>query len=275
MQLREFVPPIVFSAIRNLRHGATMHRSYRDAARACSNGGYQQDALLDIIYEKTRRHRDMLLGQKPPKVDLANVRTPLALSLARNAESLTVVDFGGACGAHYFTAKSLFGDRVKLSWYVVETEGMVKRGRRLENGELVFVDSLGAAKTKAGQPDLIFSSSTLQYMTEPYKTLTELTACHARNIFLTRLGLTTAPEELFCVQKSPFRANGPGPLPAGMKDGVARYPMTVLRKDRVEQILDDSYEIRMQLDEDQGAYWLTGKPIDMYGYFGELRTRAG
>ncbi len=178
-----------------------------------------------------------------------------------------VIDFGGACGAHYFLAKALFGNRVKLKWHVVETSGMASKGRELESGELRFFDDLNVATAEMGRVDLLYSSGTLQYVPEPYKTLKEFVDCGARCIFLTRLALTSGERELACVQESRFSENGPGPLPNGMVDGVARYPMMVLRKDEVERIVLEKYEIRIHFSEDGGTHRLRGHSVDMHGYF--------
>ncbi len=277
MQLKDFVPPILIRVIRVIRKtnalDSKLYGSYQEAALACSTYGYEQQALVNVVFEKTKRYRDLLHGQKPLEIDLTNVRTPIGLSLAIRyvANEMRVIDFGGACGAHYFIAKALFAERIKLRWYVVETSAMARKGKELENDELRFFDDLSVAKTKIGEPDLVFSSGTLQYVPDPYMTLKDLTQCSARYIFLTRWGLTTGDKELVCVQEAKLSWNGPGPLPDGMADGVTRYPMTAARKDKVEQILKERYEIRMQFNEDKEAYRMDRHRVDMYGYFGEAR----
>ena len=274
MHLKEFIPPILLRVIRKSNVlDSKVYASYHEAALACSNYGYEQEALVNIVFEKTKRYRDLLYTQRPLEVDMTNVRTPLGLCLALKSivNEMHVIDFGGACGAHYFIAKALFGERVKLKWYVVESSAMARKGKALENGELRFFDDLSIAKAQIAQLDLVFSSGTLQYVPDPYMTLKDLTECGAECIFLTRWGLIIGERELVCVQESTLSSNGPGPLPNGMADGVARYPMIAVRKDRVEQILDERYEIRMQFSEDRGAYRLDGHSIDMYGFFGEVR----
>jgi putative methyltransferase (TIGR04325 family) len=273
LQLKQLVPPIVAHAMWHLLWTPKVYASYHDAAIACADNGYERAELLDIVYEKTRRYRDRLLTEKPVKVEPASVRTHLALNLALKGSSLSVIDFGGACGVHYFTVKSLLDDRAQLLWCVVETAAMVKRARELENSELKFVDSLPAAISFVGMPDLLFSSAALQYLPNPHETVEQLTMCGARNIFLTSLGLTSAASDIVCVQKSPFAANGPGPLPADMRDGVAKYPVTFARKDRVEEVLSRRYDLRARFEEDRGAYELAGESVGMYGYFCDLRKQ--
>ncbi len=272
MQLKDFVPPILIRVTRKIiALDSKVYSSYQEAALACSNYGYEQGAVVNVVFEKTKRYRELLRAQKPLEIDLSNVRAPLGLTLALGdvVKEIRVIDFGGACGAHYLVAKALFGERIKLRWYVVETSAMARKAKALENNELKFFDDLSIARTEIGEPDLVFSSGALQCVPDPYISLKDLTECSARYIFLTRWGLTTGNKDLVCVQESKLSWNGPGALPDGMTDGVTRYPMTAARKDRVEQILKEKYDIRMQFNEDKGAYRLDGHNIDMYGYFGE------
>jgi putative methyltransferase (TIGR04325 family) len=272
MQLKDFIPPILLNAMRRARkRGSKLYPSYREAALACSKYGYEQEALIHVICEKTKRYRDLLKTQQPLEIDAANVRTPLGLSLALKSNELRVIDFGGACGSHYFVAKALLRDQVKLQWYVVETSGMAGKGKELENDELRFFNNLSVARTEIGQVDLVHSSGTLQYVSDPYETLKDLVDCKAQYVFLTRLGLTIGERDLISVQESRFSENGPGVLPDGMIDGIARYPIFVARKSRVEEILAARYEIRIQFHEDQGAYHLKDHSINMYGYFCQAR----
>lgn len=272
MQVKDFIPPILLNVMRRTRkRSSKLYPSCREAALACSEYGYEQEALIHVIYEKTKRYRDLLKTQQLLEIDIANVRTPLGLCLALKSDKLRVIDFGGACGSHYLTAKALLRDQVRLQWYVVETSGMASKGRELENDELRFFNNLSIARTEAGQVDLVFSSGTLQYVSDPYETLKDLMECKAQYVFLTRLGLTTGERDLIGVQESRFSENGPGALPDGMIDGMARYPIFVARKSRVEEILAARYEIRIRFHEDQGAYHLKDHSVNMYGYFCEAR----
>jgi putative methyltransferase (TIGR04325 family) len=275
MQIRDFIPPILLRAVRRAKnHSSRVFSSYHEAALMCSSYGYEQGALLNVVCEKTKRYRDWLNSQKPLEIGLENIRTALGLSLSRSSNELRVIDFGGACGAHYFIAKALFGNRVSLHWHVVETSGMVRKGMELENGELRFFDNLTTARQEIGHVDLVFSSGALQYVEDPYKILKDLVECEARCIFLTRLALTTKEQALICIQESRFSENGPGALPKGMHDELARYPITAASRDSVEKILSDKYEIRMRFLEDKGPFQLTAHSIEIYGFYGEIKSAA-
>jgi len=56
-----------------------------------------------------------------------------------------------------------------------------------------------------------------------------------------------------------------------MKDGIIRYPVTFVRKDRFEEIISKNYQINIQFNEEKGAHLAGGNPINMYGYFSSLK----
>jgi hypothetical protein len=77
---------------------------------------------------------------------------------------------------------------------------------------------------------------------------------------------------MIVIQTANLSANGPGPMPAGMKDGVIKYPVTFARKDKFEEIILKNYQIQILLNEDKRAYSAGKHSIDLYGYFGSLKT---
>ena len=111
--------------------------SYDEALLQCDTG-YSNDYLLDIIYKKTINYRDYVYSQKPLAADYAISRQLLIISILGKKKSLKVVDFGGACGAHYFIANHFLKDSVDIKWHVVETHNMVQKGKLLEDGKLRF-----------------------------------------------------------------------------------------------------------------------------------------
>lgn len=137
MRLKDFMPPIAVRLAKRLSQSRELYKSYEDALTLRKNG-YQENDLVDVVYEKTRLYRDLLLVQHPFVSEITSLRTLVGLSLAIRGNKLNVIDFGGACGAHYFLSKSVFGERIRLRWHVVETPKMVSRGIGLEDGQLRF-----------------------------------------------------------------------------------------------------------------------------------------
>lgn len=271
MYLRDFIPPILIERLRQVRPARNkLFNSYESALAECKRG-YEEDSLVMVVYEKTKIYRDALLSGKPLLSDIRSLSTFAGLNLAISGSDLNVIDFGGACGAHYFFSKALLGSRVGLHWHVVETTAMVNAARSLEDGQLKFYDDLEKAKNALGRVDIVFTSSTLQYVPRPYETLQRLTECGAAHIFITRVGLSTLPGDMIIIQAANLSANGPGPMPAGMKDGVIKYPVTFARKDKFEEIISRNYQIKIMLNEDKRVYAAGKHSIDLYGYFGSLK----
>jgi putative methyltransferase (TIGR04325 family) len=264
MSLRDFVPPIVVKMAKRSRQSRKLYNSYEDALAACK-GGYEENDFINVVYAKTRLYRDSLLTQHPFVSDITSLRTLIGLSLSSRDSELNVIDFGGACGAHYFLTKAVFGKRVRLRWHVVETPNMVSKAIGLEDGNLKFFDDLQEAMSGLGHVDLVYSNSVLPYVPRPYVGLEQLTECGAKNIFITRVGLSTVAKELVVIQESSLSANGPGPMPQDMQDGIVQYPVTFARKDKFEEILGQNYSINIIFEENRGAYQAADHSIDMYG----------
>jgi len=184
MRLGDLLPPIVFKTMNQPTSQPTFH-SYEEALSTHKDFGYQQEELVNVVYLKTQRFRDSL-SKRPLTVDHTCSRLLLALCIAARGKKKLTVDFGGACGAHCFVARAFFADDLELKWNVVETPAMAQMGRTLESDELRFLDSIDEGK-HTGKADLVFSSGTLQYVSNPLQTLDELP--RANYLFLTRLAL--------------------------------------------------------------------------------------
>ena len=142
MKLKDFVPPILVERLRNIKLASNkLFNSYESAIAEC-NRGYEEDSVVMVVYEKTKRYRDNMISVKPLVSDIRSLSTFAGLSLAISGKYLNVIDFGGACGAHYFFTKALLSSRVHLRWHVVETPNMVNMASSLEDGQLKFYDDL-------------------------------------------------------------------------------------------------------------------------------------
>ena len=58
-----------------------------------------------------------------------------------------------------------------------------------------------------------------------------------------------ADEEMYGAQWSRLSENGPGPMPKGFKDRDVYYPVTVLARNRVEDILAQRYDALLRFNE--------------------------
>ena len=229
INFRGFISKTLAQTVRrytNTELHATNFSSYNEALLQCHTG-YSNDYLADVVYEKTKCWRDQVYSQKPLIADYTISRQLLIVSILARKKLLRVVDFGGACGAHYFLANHFLKGSIELKWHVVETHSMIEKGKLLEDGNLRFFENINEAIEASHGVDLCFSSSALQYVPNPLEAIDEILKCAAEYIFITRLPLLEHNMgKIVTIQTSNYSGNGPGQLPDGMKDGIVRYPIT-------------------------------------------------
>jgi putative methyltransferase (TIGR04325 family) len=165
--------------------------------------GYENEELVDVVFRKT-------LSYRPEK----NVWPDLAGASA-------VLDFGGACGAHYKEAILHVPD---VRWAVVETPAMARRASELATDRLRFFSSIADAAAWLGNVDLMHSSGALQFAPDPAKTLADLVGLGAKRMQWWRLVLSGG-ELVSEIQTSFLTDNGPGPGGAAQEKRV-EYPRT-------------------------------------------------
>jgi putative methyltransferase (TIGR04325 family) len=266
MKVSDFVPPALLPVARRLRSRGELYPSFEAAGAACGMG-YETGRLVEVVVEKARLYASSLAGPGPHDVDVTVAHLLLAARMAARKDTLTVLDFGGGGGTHYSLVKALLEGRREIRWHVVETRQMCRAAKALEDGHLAFFDSIEEArKSLPTPPDLVWSSSALQYVGNPYETLSALVDCAAPYFCLTRLGLSSTAQEYFLVQESSLAANGRGPLPEGFRDEPVKYPVYIPRKDRFEQIICRTYALRMRFDPAVAVYRAGRAAINQYGY---------
>lgn len=247
-----------------------MYASYDEAAAHCGLG-YGEDELVRVVVEKTERYRASLLAARPMISDLREASVVTAIGLSAEGGRVSCIDFGGAAGAHFFLVKSLLGSSIELDWIVVETEAMVAAAGRIRADGLRFLSSTAAAaaalQAEGRAIDLVFTSGALPYVRDPEGTLRQLAGLGARRMFVTRNALVEAKLALpVGVQRSLLSSNGPGPLPDGFADHAVSYPVTFCGRVEFERVLSERYSIDLTFHEERGAYYVEGRPVQLYGY---------
>jgi putative methyltransferase (TIGR04325 family) len=223
---------------------AKVFSSYQEAAIACGGFGYEQDELLDGIFQKTVLWKDALHSRGCPPLSDSATQSLAGLFLAirrSQAGTIRVLDFGGACGAHYFLMNAVLGGVANLNWCVVETPGMVAKARALETDTLRFFEDIPSAQKALGIVDLLHSSGTLQYVPDPEGVLSEMLGVKASVVLLNRLALSGGAKSIFASQESLLSANGPGALPSRVTDRVCRYPVIYYPKTALEKAIQEEY----------------------------------
>ncbi|MCX6982863.1 MAG: methyltransferase, TIGR04325 family [Verrucomicrobia bacterium] len=185
---------------------------------------------------------------------------------------MTVLDFGGACGAHYFRMRTLFPSHLRLRWHVVETPAMSRKAAPLHNQELAFFESIAEAQKSLGRIDIVLSSGTLQCVPDPHRSLMELLACRASYLVLPRLGLSETESDIITIHDARLSDNDPGPLPAGIADGMTRYPFTFPARSAIEAAVMKDYEIILKAHDSTEVFPVNHEPLVGFGYIGRKQA---
>jgi len=261
--IKYLLPPFILLLIKRKTNSLPIYNTYEAAMLDAE--GYEDNILTKVIVAKGKKFSLKVKEQR--EVDLMSLRIFMGVSSVFNSKKLTVVDFGGAAGVHYYTAKSLMPKDVVIDWRVVETTQMVKEAREqgLETSELKFYDSVESA-VKKEKINLVFASGSVHCVANPYKTLEELINIDAENLVITRTPITDFPRVL--LQHSSLRGNGIGEIPKelGIKDKKISYPATMMDKSKVEKILSRYGNIILRIQEDKAAYVSKDKSYNLWGY---------
>lgn len=251
-------PPILFE-------------SFDDASKACLTGGYEYQQLVNVVVRKNKILQDAI--SPSPEFDFGAMRILMAVGLASNEnKKISVLDFGGGGGYHWFIAKNALGNYL-FDWRIVETPMMAKAGNMLlkKNG-LQFFPNIESSIEVGEILDLVFTSSALQYCEDPLGTLQDLVDLGARYLFVTRTPFSLAPVPLISNQRSMLSENGPGPMPLGFKDELVEYPVSYIPRNEAEKIILDKYEIRFSFNEEPANLFFGDLPVNnYYGFFCELK----
>lgn len=236
--------------------------SYADAVKLC--GGYEEADLLDVVAAKTRIFRDEAASPMTALSE-SDGHSLLALTtcaLATDAPILNVLDFGGACGAHYYRLRHLVPQR-QLRWAIVETPGMADRANQLATGDSAlsaFADVTAAARA-LGTVDLVHASGTLQCTPDPYASLAALLDVRAPVLLITRGAVTEGERDIVVIHQSSLASNGPGPLPQHFQDRPVSYPFVFASRHRLLGQLHSAYRRVVVLPDHTGHFSVNQEPV--------------
>ena len=257
MNSKDFIPPVLIKLIKKIRGINSLKRylDYSAAIQDCTSNPYQNIELCNMIAEKSVVYADKLQA-KPFILNPKNTFLLSTISQYINVflkKEITILDFGGACGTHYYEMKRLIPQHIAIKWYVVETEQMVKSAieKGLNNTELEFVTNIKDVKNKV---DIIYSSCALGYVPNPYEFTMKLLSLEANYILIDRMVFNNSNSDFITIQKSLLSSNGPGKLPVGYIDRVISYPHTTLSFNKFNSaIVSKGYELNWIFHETFGS----------------------
>jgi putative methyltransferase (TIGR04325 family) len=150
--------------------------------------GYEHPDIVDFVFQNSVRE----------------AASPKAWPQIAGATS--VLDFGGAFGAHYRVAQ---WQEPNIRWAVVETPAMAARAQELATNRLQFFQDIESAAKWLGHVDVVHSSGALQYAPEPIAVLNKLCSLRARKMLWYRTYLSNDRIER-STQTALLSQNGPG-----------------------------------------------------------------
>jgi putative methyltransferase (TIGR04325 family) len=225
------------------------------SALAKCGPGYDNAVIADVIAYKTALAVD---PRNFAPEQAVNSILSVGLAAAEIVERpLTVLDFGGGCGFHYFRVTAAI--QSQLRWAIVETPTMAQRAMKLAEGRFEVFTEIAAATAALGRIHLVHASSAIQYAPDPLGTLRALATLQARYFMVARFPVWSR-SQLVGVQTSPLAANGIGPMPPEIADRQVRYPVTFTNFDDVMRIMD-SYEIAVVLQSPSSNYTVHGQHV--------------
>jgi len=227
---------------------------FASALAACGSG-YNDAEIADIIAYKTAIPVD-------PRLFAPEQATNSILSIGIAAAEiahrpLTVLDFGGGCGFHYFSVVAAV--HTLLRWAIVETPTMAERAAKLAQGHFDVFTDVSAAAASLGRVDLVHASSAIQYVPDPLTTLKTLVALRPRYFALLRFPVWVGAQ-IIGLQESPLSLNGIGPMPPNIADRQVKYPVTFINFDEMMRTLA-GYKIALVTDSPSSTYEIRGQHV--------------
>jgi len=272
--IKDFIPPIILQILRKLQNSQQKFLNYQDALKLCTTNAYEEEELIEVIFKKTKRFSENLKSEIIPISETAAYSLLSAINpiIESKTNQINVLDFGGACGAHYFHLRSLIDKDLKLNWVVVETPTMVRYAKELETDELLFFDNFTDAINKLGKVDLLHTSGTLQCVDNPQKYLVEILNCNARWLLFNRLGLNILDRDVVTIHSSKLSCNGIGELPNGYTDRWIKYLFNFPSENKFLNTLQEKYSLVAKFNDQSGMYAVDGEEIVSYGLLCRQKT---
>lgn len=247
---KQWLPPVLRRWGNRLLGASIVYRGpFKDWATAsAATKGYDQQEILGRVSRATQRVLDGAAAFEQDGIAMFHAPPPspaldgLLLAAALDGGRLSVLDFGGGLASHYLRWRPLLSVLPGLHWAVVEQAHYATEGRRLfaAQAAISFHDDIASVDAN---PNVIFASSVLQYLPEPYLTLQRLIDLAPRVIVLARTPY--GKSDAVMIQS----------VPASI--GRANYPLWVLSRDKVHTLLSDDYTLLDEFEsEDQPLHSL-------------------
>lgn len=213
--------------------------SWELALQKCGEMGYAADNILQKTLESTLKVKngEAVFERDSFLFDRVIYSFPVLACLFKVAtecgNTLSVVDFGGALGSHYFQYRNILQPVVIRKWVVVEQEKHVDAGNRfVAEGPLSFAQKL----EDVSDARLLLSSSTLQYVDKPYEYARRFAESGIEFILIDRLAVNAERRDRLTIETVPPQIY------------EARYPSWFLHEEKVLEVFKENYELMLDFE---------------------------
>lgn len=259
MIIKQLIPPIILEwrkkfrikkGKKNYKSNQKIYNSFIEALSDCVKSGYDNEEIAEVVFRKTEIYKNYLSKISYLKCDFATSSLLVSLFFLNNSNEINVLDFGGACGAHYFQCRKVLPENIKLNWVVIEKPQMIKYAKKWTNNELSFAIDLNKALKNISRIDIFHASAIIQYLDEPYKYLDLILESNAKYLLFNRMIFTLEDDDLITIQNNKLSWNGIGKLPYGFTDRLISYPLTIIKKHEFYKIFENKYKIVLEFNNE-------------------------
>jgi putative methyltransferase (TIGR04325 family) len=185
--IKSLLPPFLSKILTRISpYGFHGNYIWDEAIQMCKNG-YREQEIIDKAFFQVEKFK---MNQISTTINNRNIRLLAAIlqSIISNnlfSERISITDFGGGMGNHYFALRKFLPVR-DLTWQVLELPQMVSyaKEKNMESSELKFQDSLEEFRNT----NIALASSSIQYCEKPNEIILNL-AKKAHFVILDRLPL--------------------------------------------------------------------------------------
>jgi putative methyltransferase (TIGR04325 family) len=191
---RDWLPPVLVRWFRQMRGGGIRFEgdfaTWDEANSHCT--GYDAEYILAKVLASALKvkHGEAAAERDSVLFDQIEYAWPVLAGLmwaaARTGGRLNVLDFGGALGSSYFQNRKFLQPLPDVRWNVVEQPHYIDAGRKhIQDTPLQFYKTIEECLSES-QPNVVFLSSVLQYLPDPFGMLNKLGAVNADVLILDR-----------------------------------------------------------------------------------------
>ena len=214
--------------------------SYQECKKYCekkNKNNYENQYLTSYRFKKFKLNYYNI--KKIFLSDFKSLLEVLIIFIARYKKIPKILDVGGGFGHCGIYLQNLLNKKIRYE--IVETPNLIKSASKLKLKNIKFHKNFEAINEN--KYDIIFTSSTIQYLEKPYDLIKILCKNDSKYIVFTRNSFSKKTEIIS--QVSQLRKNGFGKNPKNFDDNKLYYiPHTTIIKEKLIKIMKNyNYKI--------------------------------